>query len=158
MGKSPAYLCLLFLYIPNGLLWSASKHIRVPKCHLEGFGRCCFAYATPLLWNPYPTPVNSLAPKRPRCHLKNAIFNLVLLIDIFTSSKDNALRWMPWGLIDDKSTLVQVMVWCCQATNHYVNQSWPSSMSPYGVTRPHWIQCASSIGAFKTSLRLLYLS
>ena len=35
---------------------------------------------------------NSLAPGRPRCHFKTAIFNLVLSIGIFTSSKDNALR------------------------------------------------------------------
>ena len=59
-----------------------------------------------------PQWVNSLAPGRPRCHFKTAIFNLVILIVIFTSSKDNALRWMPRDLTDDKSTLVQVMAWC----------------------------------------------
>ena len=59
--------------------------------------------------------VNSLAPGRPGCHFKTAIFNLVLLIGIFTSSKDNALRWMPRDLSDDKSTLVQVTAWCQQA-------------------------------------------
>ena len=26
---------------------------------------------------------------------------------------------------DDKSTLVQVMAWCRQATSHYLNQCWP---------------------------------
>ena len=36
--------------------------------------------------------LNSLAPGRPGCHFKTAIFNLVLLIGILTSSKDNALR------------------------------------------------------------------
>ena len=58
-------------------------------------------------------PINSLAPRRSGCHFKTAIFNLVLLIGIFTSSKDYPLRWMPWDLTDDKSTLVQVMAWCC---------------------------------------------
>ena len=82
---------------------------------------------------------SSLAPVGPRCHFKTAIFNLVLLIGIFTSSNDNALRWMPWDLTDDKSTLVQVMAWCRQATSHYLSQCWPSSMSPYGVTRPQWV-------------------
>ena len=43
---------------------------------------------------------------------------------------------MPQGLTGDKSTLVQVMAWCHQATSHYLNQCWPRSMSPYGVTRP----------------------
>ena len=46
--------------------------------------------------------INSLAPERPRCHFKTAIFNLVLLIGIFTSSKDHALRRMPRDLTDDK--------------------------------------------------------
>ena len=86
-----------------------------------------------------------LAPGRPRWHFKTAIFNLVLLIVIFTSSKDNALRWMPWDLTDNKSTLVQVMAWCCQATSHYLSQCWPSSMSPYGVTRPQLVKSYARI-------------
>ena len=87
---------------------------------------------------------NSMAPGRPRCHFKTAIFNDVLLIGIFTSSKDNALRWMPRDLTDDKSTLVRVMAWCCQATSHYLSQCWPSSMSLYGVTRPQWVNLPDS--------------
>ena len=83
--------------------------------------------------------VNSLAPGRPGCHLKIAIFILDWLIGIFTSSEENALRWMPWDLTDGKSTLVQAMAWCSQATSHYLSQCWPSSMSPYGVTRPQWV-------------------
>ena len=46
---------------------------------------------------------------------------------------------MPLDLTDDKSTLVQVMAWCHQATSHYLGQCWPRSMSPYGVTRPQWV-------------------
>ena len=42
-------------------------------------------------------------------------------------------------LTDEKSTLVQVMAWCCQATSHYLSQCWLRSMLPYGVTRPQWI-------------------
>ena len=72
--------------------------------------------------------------------LKNVIFNLVLLIRIFRSSYDNALRWMPQDLTDDQSTLVQVMAWCCQATSHYLSQCWPRSLSPYGITRPQWVK------------------
>ena len=47
---------------------------------------------------------------------------------------------MPQDLTDDKSTLVQVMAWCCQATSHYLNQCWPRSPTPYGVTRPQWVK------------------
>ena len=85
--------------------------------------------------------INSLAPGRYQCDSKNdqSVFNLALLIAIFKSSYDNVLRWMPQDLTDYKSTLVQVMAWCRQATNHYLNQCWPRSPTPYGVTRPHWV-------------------
>ena len=53
-------------------------------------------------------------------------------------SYEIALRWMPQDLTDDKSTLVQVMAWCRQATSHYLSQCW--SMSPNGVTRPQWVK------------------
>ena len=46
------------------------------------------------------------------------------------------LWWLLLNLTDDKSTLVQVMAWCRQATSHYLSQCWLRSMSPYGVTRP----------------------
>ena len=44
---------------------------------------------------------------------------------------------MPPYLVDDDSTLVQVMAWCRQATSHYMSQCWPRSMSPYGVSIGH---------------------
>ena len=84
--------------------------------------------------------VNSLTPGKSGFNIQSAIFNLVLLIDIFRSSDDNALRWMSWDLSEDKSTLVQVMAWCRQAPNHYLSQCWPRSMSSNGVTRPQWVK------------------
>ena len=45
---------------------------------------------------------------------------------------------MSLDLTDDKSTLVQVMAWCRQATSHYLSQCWPRSLSPCGVTKPQW--------------------
>ena len=86
------------------------------------------------------TRLYSLAPGRFGCDFKNSIFNLVLLIGILRSSYDNALRWMPQNITDDKAALVQVMAWCCQATSHYLSQCWPRSISPYGVIRPRWIK------------------
>ena len=50
-----------------------------------------------------------------------------------------ALRWILLDLTDDKSTLVQVMAWCRQATSHYLSQCWPRSLSSYGVNRPQWV-------------------
>ena len=55
----------------------------------------------------------------------------------FNSSHGNVLRWMPHDLTDDESTLIQVTAWCRQATSHYLNQCWPRSPMPYGVTRPN---------------------
>ena len=37
-----------------------------------------------------------------------------------------------------KSSVVQIMAWCHQATSHYLRQWWPRSMSSYGVTSPQW--------------------
>ena len=100
-----------------------------------------------VLWGvlrPHSKCINSLAPGRPGYHFKTATFNLVLLIGIFTLSNNNALGWMPWDLTDDKSPLVQVMAWCHQATSHYLNQCFPRSLSPYGVTRPQWVKAHPS--------------
>ena len=50
-----------------------------------------------------------------------------------------ALRWMSLDLTDDKSTLVKVIVWCHQATRHYLSQWWPRCLSSYGIIRPQWV-------------------
>ena len=60
-------------------------------------------------------------------------------------SYEIALRWMPLDLTDDKSTLIQVMAWCLQATSHYLSQCWPRSMSPNGVTRPQWVNASLAV-------------
>ena len=87
---------------------------------------------------------NSLAPGRSECDSGNVIFNLVLLIGI-RSSHDNALRWMTRDLTNDKSRLVQVMAWCRQATSHYLSQCSLSSLSPYGVTKPQWVNQVTAL-------------
>ena len=50
-------------------------------------------------------------------------------------SDDNALRWMALDPTDDNSALVQIMAWCLSQCW----DCWPRSMSPYGVTRPQWV-------------------
>ena len=61
------------------------------------------------------------------------------MIDGWGISSEIALIWMSLDFTDDQSTLVQVMAWCRQATSHYLIQCWPRSLSPYGVTRPQWV-------------------
>ena len=67
------------------------------------------------------------------------IYKLIPWTDTSCAACKIVERWIPQNSIDDKSTLVQVMAWCRQATSHYLSQCWPRSMSPYGVTRPQWV-------------------
>ena len=95
--------------------------------------------------------IYSLAPGRFKFRL--AIFKPILVNGGWGISYEIALRWMPQDLTDDKSTLVQVMTWCHQATSHYLSQCWPRSLSPNGITRPQWVNdvfvhyCSGSAGA-----------
>ena len=54
------------------------------------------------------------------------------------------VRWLSLDLIDDRSTLIQVMAWCRWATSHYLGQYWPRSMSPHDFTRSQWIEVFSA--------------
>ena len=85
--------------------------------------------------------LNSLAPRRFQFNIRKVIFKITVNGG-WGISYEIALRWMPQGLTGDKSTLVQVMAWCRQASSHYLSQCWPRSMSPNGVTRP---QCVNSL-------------
>ena len=78
-------------------------------------------------------------PGRIQLNLRKIIFKLILVTDGCDISSEIALRWTSLNLSDDKSTLVQVMAWCRQATSHYLNQCWPRYLSPYGVTRLQWV-------------------
>ena len=82
---------------------------------------------------------NSLAPGRFQFSFRKVIFKLTLVNGDWGISYEIALKRMPEDLTDDKSTLVQVMAWCRQATRHNLSQCWPRSMSPNGVTRPQWV-------------------
>ena len=83
---------------------------------------------------------NSLAPGGFQFNFRKVISKLTLVNGGWGISNEIALRWMPLDLTDDKSTLVQVMAWCRQATSHYLSQCWPRWMSPFGVTRPQRVK------------------
>ena len=83
--------------------------------------------------------INSLASGKFEWNFRYLIFQIISVLDGWVISCELALRWMSLDLIDDNSTLVQVMAWCRQATSHYLSQCWPRSLSPYGVTRPQWV-------------------
>ena len=93
--------------------------------------------------------VNSLAPGRFEQKLRKVISRLISMTNGWGISCKITLRWIPLDLTDDKSTLVQVMAWCRQASSHYLSQCWPRFMSPYGVTRPQWVNSSPAIEALK---------
>ena len=74
---------------------------------------------------------NSLVPGRFKINFSSVIFNLILVVNGWGISCETALIWMSLDYTYNKSTLVQVMAWCRQATSHYLSQCWPRSLSPY---------------------------
>ena len=58
-------------------------------------------------------------------------FKCRVMITLMSISCVTAFMWMVQNPTDDKSTLVQEMACCCQATSHYLIQGWSRSMSSY---------------------------
>ena len=82
---------------------------------------------------------NSLAPGKFEWNFRYVISKQILVTGGWGISCEIALIWTSLDFTDDQSTLVQVMAWCHQATSHNLSQCWPRSLSPYGVTRPQWV-------------------
>ena len=71
----------------------------------------------------------------------NILVNLILGINGWVIPCEVVLRLMSQDLTDDdQSTSVWVMAWCHQATSHNLSQCWPSSSSPYGISKPEWVK------------------
>ena len=91
---------------------------------------------------------NILSPGRRGGNFKSWMFRLNGVADDLMQNsslgtrRKIALRWMPENFTTEMSTLHQVMAWCPQAPSHYLMQCWPRSFSPYGTTRPQWVNCA----------------
>ena len=65
--------------------------------------------------------INLSSLERCGCDFKCEKFKCNMVIDIWSIQVNITLEWMSEDQIDDKSTLVQVMAWCCQVTYHYLN-------------------------------------
>ena len=70
---------------------------------------------------------------------KKTILKLIIQKSSLGNLCEIALTSMPQNLTNGMSTLVQVMVWSCQATSHYLSKCSPTSTFPYGVTMPQWL-------------------
>ena len=82
--------------------------------------------------------INSPSPGRSEWNLSSVIFKLIWVIDGWGISCEIAITWMSLHLTDDKSTLVQVMAWCCRASSHYLTKCWPRSMESLGHNELRW--------------------
>ena len=90
--------------------------------------------------------VDSLASRKIEWNFRHVIFRQILVIDGWGISCEITLMWMSLNFTNDQAKLVQVMAWCRQTTSHYLSQCWPRSLSPYGVTRPQWINSLAHRG------------
>ena len=88
--------------------------------------------------------LNSLAPGKFEWNFRHLIFKQILVTDGWGISCEIAMIWMSLDFTDDQSTLVPVMAWCRQAPSHYLSQCWPRSWSPYGITRPQWVNALAT--------------
>ena len=51
-----------------------------------------------------------------------------------------SLKFVPRSPIDNKPALIQVMAWREEATSHYLNQCWPSSLTHTCGSRGRWVK------------------
>ena len=120
-------------------LWCWPRRLQLDRCKLQSqetqalpgeshWGRWLYKH------------INSLTLGRWVNDFKIVIIKLILPTNILRISSEIALWRMPQNPLPGKSTLVQVMAWCRQATSHYLSQCWPRSMSPNGVTRPQCVK------------------
>ena len=93
-----------------------------------------------LFLNTFGLDINSLVPGGFPWNFALVNFKLILVLDDWDISCAILIMWMSQGFTDDKSTLIQVMAWCRQATRHYLNQCWPRSKLPYGTIRQQWVK------------------
>ena len=115
--------------------WTGNKPLSEP---MMAYFTDAYVYAS-LSLNELTINSLPLAPGRFEWNFKSEFLKLILVIDGQGISCEIALRWMPLDLTDDKSTLIKVMAWCHQTTSHYLSQCWSRSMSPFGVTKPQWV-------------------
>ena len=93
----------------------------------------------------------SLAPEIFEQNFRYVTFKLILEISGSGFFCEIVLRWLRLEHTDDKSTLVQVMAWCRQATSHYLNQCWPKSHA----TWHQWAKICDSVLHTKQFLKIV---
>ena len=90
-------------------------------------------------WVGKPGTINSLSFGRCGSNFNSTILKLIIQNISLSIHCKIAFGLMPQNLTNEKSTVLQVMASCHQATNHYLSQYGPISVSPSGDTRPQQV-------------------
>ena len=119
-------------YTPHWILWDILSYPLFDSTDRKMYPHAALQYH--VHW------VNPLASGIFEWNFREVLFKLISTIDVWGIACEIAIRRISLDLADNKSTLVQIMTWCRQATSHYLSQCWPRSLSPYGITRLHWVK------------------
>ena len=92
--------------------------------------------------------LNSWTPGWCGSNFKSTIFKLIIQNSSLGTHCEIALMLMPQNLTDETLTLVQLIAWSRQARNHYLSQCSPRSVSPYGITKPQWVNSSPPSAAY----------
>ena len=80
-------------------------------------------YRSPLL-DIHSVTVNTMKPIQNGRHFADDIFKCIFLNQNVWISLNISLKFVSKGPINNIPALIQIMVWCRQATSHYLNQWW----------------------------------
>ena len=85
--------------------------------------------------------VSSLGPRQDGRHFADDIFKCIFLNEHFWILNKISLKYVPWGLINNKAVLVQITAKRrTQMTSHYLKQCWCGALTRIYVTRPQWVK------------------
>ena len=97
---------------------------------------------------------NSLAPGRFECNFRKVIFKLIIVTDSWGNTCEIALRWMSLDLIDDKSTLAQVMA-CCLMQQAITLANVDPNSCRHMASLDHYVVTCNGVVYIKVGQRLL---
>ena len=109
--------------------WSGDVFILMKFCSLTALKMVKLRTVTKISVNS--TGLLTLTSGRFEWNCRWLILKFTSIIDGWCISFAISLRCLSLDLTDDKSTLLQVMAWCRQATGRYLSQCWPRYMSSH---------------------------
>ena len=85
----------------------------------------------------------------PLIKMADNIFKCIFLNDIFSSHSNFTRVFFPGSPTVNKPALVSATVWHRTGDKPYLNQWWPSSITPYNIIRPRWDNDTACVHLYK---------